>query len=167
MWSVAEADAIVICSCMPYIQEKLQALLGSTSEDVDEGKPMPSASSAAGSSANPPRGHKFRRSHDSTGAQEESLHFHEGELVMVPATLSPTPVERVEWSARTPDFQHPTMQRAKVSNWISTGSSKFRRFPPRVDPKAGWQIAIWERRAGQKLGAYRGGGCTNIPKGSW
>lgn len=102
LWSVAEADAIVICSCLPYIQEMAQALQRSTIKDTAEAKSLPRARSANLSSATRQQSAKRRESHDTMRAQKEAQEISEGELAILPAGLSPTPGERISWSARTP-----------------------------------------------------------------
>lgn len=138
LWSVAEADALLICCCIPYIQETLQGLWGSTTENVGEDKSIPRASSADVSSANLRRSDKVCGSSDYMRAQDESYTIHEGELVMISAALSPTPRERVDWSAREPTPNNPRGIETKSFGCILPGSRRFRRSLPRVDHKGEW-----------------------------
>lgn len=87
---------------MPYIQEMIQALRRSTRKDTAEAKSLPRASSADVSSANRQQSAKLRDSHDTMRAHNEAHEIHEGELAMLPAGLSPTAGERIDWLAGPP-----------------------------------------------------------------
>lgn len=114
---------------MSYIKETLQALWGLTSEGVNEGKSVPRICSFDISSANPETGTKSRESHDYMRALNEFHITHEGDLAVLPAALSPTPLEKLDWLARSPTPDLPLCIGLKLRLDVTIRIQKLQAFP--------------------------------------